>query len=148
MRYMYLVVLSPDADDKPPPQRLMDEMAKLSERRMADGSMISTGGLLPPAMGGARVTLKRGQISVTDGPFAETKEAIGGFAIFEFATREDALASAVEFMELHRLYGDGWEGVCEMRPMISMGDEGDCARELNAAAKAPSRHAGEGAGGP
>lgn len=135
MRYMYLVVLSPDAYDKPPPQKLLDEMTKLSERRTADGSMISSGGLFPPAMGAARVTLKRGQISVTDGPFAESKEIIGGFAIFEFATREEALASAVEFMDLHRLYGEGWEGVCEMRAMMSMDEEGDCSLALEEGAK-------------
>jgi hypothetical protein len=133
MRYMYLVVLSPDAYGKPPPQRLMEEMTKLSEKRTADGSMISSGGLFPPAMG-VRVTLKQGKLSVTDGPFAETKEVIGGFAIFEFATREEALQSAIEFMEIHRLYGEGWEGACEMRPMMSMDNEGDCSLELKARA--------------
>lgn len=128
MRYMYLVVMSPNQMDGPPPQRLMDEMAKLSEKRTADGSMVGSGGLFPPAMGGARITLKGGKIVVTDGPFAETKEVVGGYAIFDFATREEALESAVEFMELHRLYGDGWEGICEMRPMM-MGADGapDCA---------------------
>jgi hypothetical protein len=134
MRYMYLVV-SPNEMDGPPPQRLMDEMAKLTEKRMADGSMVDSGGLLPTAMGAARITLKGGKLSVLDGPFTESKEVIGGYAIFDFATREEALASALEFMELHRLYADGWEGVCEMRPMFGAAD-GAQSCELTPAAKA------------
>lgn len=127
MRYMYLVLMAPEQVDGPPPQRLMDEMNKLMEKQTAVGKLIGTGGLFPPAMGGARVTLKGGKLSVMDGPFAETKEVIGGYAIFDFDTREEALQSAVEFMELHRLYGDGWEGVCEMRPMmVDEAGETDC----------------------
>lgn len=52
---------------------------------------------------------------------------IGGFAIFEFATREEALACAVNFMELHAKHAEGWEGVSEMRPMFD--EAGGCAAE-------------------
>lgn len=139
MRYMFLVLMDPAAMDKAPPQRLMDEMNALMERRKADGALLGTGGLFPPQMGGLRVTLRGGTVLVTDGPFAETKEAIGGYAIFEFATRDEAKQAAIEFMELHRLYGDGWEGVCEMRPMAMHDDQGDCVvihEALNAGAAA------------
>jgi hypothetical protein len=44
---------------------------------------------------------------------------IGGYALFEFKTREEAIQSALDFMELHRKFGEGWEGVCEMRPMMA-----------------------------
>ncbi|HYD87663.1 MAG TPA: YciI family protein [Vitreimonas sp.] len=126
MRYMYLI--SALEDGKPPPQRLMEEIMKSGEQAMAEGRMISTGGLVPlMAGGGARVELRRGKLKVHDGPFTETKEVIGGFAIFEFATREEALKSAVDFMELHRLYGEGWEGVCEMRAMYPV--EVGCAAQ-------------------
>ena len=116
MRYMYLVAAVEDG--RPPPARLMEEMDKLAKAEIAAGRMISQGGLLPTALGGARVELKRGKVKVIDGPFAESKEVIGGFAIFDFATREEAIASAVSFMELHAKYAEGWEGVCEMRPMF------------------------------
>lgn len=119
MRYMFLVIAPPS--DGPPPQALMDAMGKLIQERTADGSLLDTGGLFPMAMG-ARITLKRGQINVIDGPFTESKEVIGGYAIFEFATRAQALAAAVEFMELHRDHAEGWEGVCEMRPMVGAED--------------------------
>lgn len=123
MRYMYLI--SSVEDGKPPPQALMDAIMKSGEQAMADGRMISTGGLVPLiAGGGARVELRRGKLKVHDGPFTETKEVLGGFAIFEFATHEEALQSAVDFMELHRIHGDGWEGICEMRAMYP--DETGC----------------------
>jgi hypothetical protein len=103
---------------------MMEEMDKLAEEEMAAGRMISRGGLMPTAMGAARIESRRGKLKLTDGPFAETKEVLGGFAIFEFATREEAIASAQRFMELHARYWPEWEGVCEMRPMF--GFDGGC----------------------
>lgn len=116
MRYMYLVSAVEDA--KPPPERLMVEMDKLAKQELAAGRMISQGGLLPTLLGSARIELRRGKVKVIDGPFTETKEVLGGYAIFDLATREEAIASAIEFMELHAKYAEGWEGVCEMRPMF------------------------------
>ena len=132
MRYMFLVISGPETTATPP-QRLMEEMNKLIEKRTADGSLIDTGGLLPTVLGAARVTLKQGKLSVTDGPFAESKEVVGGYAIFELATREEALAAAIEFMELHRLHMPGWDGVCEMRPMVGAEDP-SCGRDAQTAA--------------
>lgn len=113
MRYMYLVMTTPDGAGPPPP-RLMEEINKLAARQT---TMVGGGGLLPITQA-VRVRLKGGKLSVTDGPFAESKEVLGGYAIFEHPTREAAIQSMMEFMELHRLYGEGWEGVCEMREMV------------------------------
>ena len=125
MRYMYLV--SAVEDGKPPPERLMVEMDKLARQELVAGRMISQGGLLPTLMGSARIELRRGKVKVIDGPFTETKEVLGGYAIFEFATREEAIASAIQFMELHAKYAEGWEGVCEMRPMFDDTHAEGCA---------------------
>jgi hypothetical protein len=114
MRYMYVVK---SASTVPPPQKLMEEMGKLVERETKAGTVVDMGGLTPLAMG-ARVRVAGGKLDVIDGPFAEAKEVIGGYAIFEYKTRERALASAVEFMELHQKYGEGWEGECEMRQIV------------------------------
>lgn len=131
MRYMFLI--SSVEDGKPPPQRLFEEIDKLSRQPEVAARMVSQGGLLPMAMGGsARVELRGKKLKIMDGPFTETKEVIGGFAIFEFETHAEALASAVNFMELHRLYGEGWEGVCDMRPMFS-DEEGGCAAPMESA---------------
>jgi hypothetical protein len=116
MRYMYLVMTSPDVG--PPPARLMAEVDKMAAHALRDGTMIGGGGLMPISQA-VRARVKGGKLIVTDGPFAESKEVLGGYAIFEFATREAAIQSMIDFMELHRLYGEGWEGVCEMREMTS-----------------------------
>jgi hypothetical protein len=119
MRYMFLV--SGVETGAAPPQRMIDEIEKLAEQETAAGRMLARGGLLPMAMGSARVESRRGKLKTTDGPFAETKEVLGGFAIFEFATREEAIASAEHFMDLHSKYWPEWEGTCEMRPMFGFG---------------------------
>ncbi len=116
MQYMFLT--SGAEAGLVPPQRMIDEIETLTEREMAAGRMIARGGLMPTAMGGARMESRRGKLKLTDGPFTETKEVLGGFAIFEFATREEALASLESFMELHREHWPEWEGTCEMRPMF------------------------------
>ncbi len=119
MRYMFLT--SGAETGAIPPQAMIDAIEKLTEQEIAAGRMIARGGLMPTAMGSARIESRRGKLKLTDGPFAETKEVLGGFAIFEFATREDALAAARSFMELHRQHWPEWEGVCEMRPMFGFG---------------------------
>ena len=115
MRYMYLVLSTAEQASAPPPLRLMEEIDKLAK---AQTNMVGGGGLLPINQA-VRCRLKGGKLIVTDGPFAESKEVLGGYAIFEFATREAAIESMRHFMELHRLYGEGWEGVCEMREMMT-----------------------------
>ncbi len=115
MRFMFIVTSS---QQSAPSEALMAEMHKLSEREIKAGRMLDTGGLMPLAMG-AQVRIKGGQLSVVDGPFVETKEMIGGYAIFELPGKEEALASAKEFMQLHRDHMPGWEGTCELRAFAS-----------------------------
>lgn len=119
MRYMFLT--SGPETGLVPPQRMIDEIERLTEREMAAGRMIARGGLMPTAMGSARLESRRGKLKLSDGPFAETKEVLGGFAVFEFETREEALAALQDFMELHRQHWPEWEGVCEMRPLFGFG---------------------------
>jgi hypothetical protein len=97
-------------------------MHKLAQREIKAGRMLDNGGLMPLAMG-AQVRIKGGQLSVVDGPFVETKEVIGGYAIFELRDKEEALASAKEFMQLHKDLMPGWEGTCELRMFAGAGGE-------------------------
>jgi hypothetical protein len=95
--------------------------------------MIDMGGLMP-ASTGAEVSIRKGRLNVTDGPFIEAKEVIGGYAIFELADREEALASVKEFMQLHIDLFPGWEGTCEMRALVpSNGAHAECAPSVSAA---------------
>jgi len=67
-----------------------------------------------------------GKTSVIDGPFAETKELIGGYAIFDLKSREEAIESGRQFMQLHAdILGSSYEGELEIRPMFDA--PGDCA---------------------
>jgi hypothetical protein len=115
MRFMMMVKSA--ESQGPPPQALMDAMGKLVEQATGSGQMLATGGLAPTATS-KRVRLERGKITVTDGPFTEAKEVVGGFAIMEFKSHEEALESALGFMELHRKHWPGWEGVSEIRQVF------------------------------
>jgi hypothetical protein len=104
-----------------PPKELMDAIAKLGEEAVKSGAMLGSGGLCSTSTG-ARVRLSGGKISVTDGPFTEAKEIIGGYAQFELKSKQEAVESAVQFMELHKKYWPGWEGETEVREMMGRED--------------------------
>jgi hypothetical protein len=116
-----------------PTPELMEAMGKLADREIKAGRMIDMGGLMPLA-DGVQVRIRDGELSVIDGPFVEAKEVIGGFAIFEFRNKEEALAAAVEFMQLHKQHMPGWEGTCEVRAMA--GPEMGCQAEVGTLAHA------------
>ena len=84
--------------------------------------MVSFGGLKPTSLG-ARMRLTNGKIITTHGPFTESKEVIGGFSILNVASKEEALAEARTFMELHRVHWPTWEGQIEIRPMYEEEDD-------------------------
>lgn len=101
----------------PPPQELMEGIAQLGEAAARDGVMVETGGLYPTAMG-ARVRVEKGKLSVTDGPFAEGKEVIGGYAVYEVNSKQEAIEWTRRFMQLHIDHWKGWEGESEIRQIF------------------------------
>ena len=111
MRFMFIVK---SAHRGPPTPALMEAMHKLADREIKAGRMLDNGGLMPMATG-AQVCITDGQLSVVDGPFVEAKEVIGGYAIFELRDKDEAMAMATEFMQLHKDLMPGWEGTCEVR---------------------------------
>jgi hypothetical protein len=124
MKFMMLVKHTEEHQgDKPvaPPKKLMDELTKLGEKAVKSGAMEASGGLAPTSAS-SRVRLAGGKVSVLDGPFAEAKEVVGGFAIFNFNSKEEAVESARQFMELHRQYWPGWEGETEVRQIFGPED--------------------------
>jgi hypothetical protein len=92
-------------------------MGKLSAEGRESGMLIA-GGQLGGADASARVRLAAGKIGVTDGPFPEAKEVIGGYAILEYADKKAALEGCAGFLELHRQHWPGWEGEIEMRAIV------------------------------
>lgn len=132
MRFMSIVKSSEDFRLGPPPQSLMDAIAKLGDEMTKAGTMVGMGGLLPSSMNGFRVRQSKGKLNVIDGPFTEAKELIGGFAIFEVASRDEAMDLAVRFMELHLEHWPEWEGETEVRQMF----EGEGCPDFEAGAVA------------
>ena len=119
MRFMMMVKHAENSG--PPPKELMDAMGKLVEEAFKAGTMILTGGLAPTAQT-MRVRLARGRVTATDGPFTEAKEVVGGFAIMEFKSKEEATEAALHFMELHKQHWPGWEGESEIRQIFGPED--------------------------
>jgi hypothetical protein len=119
MRYMAFVKMAPDAGD--PPAELVEAMGAEMGRAFADGSMISAGGL----GGGEQIVelrLTSGEITTTDGPYAEAKELVGGFSILEARSQDEAVEGARRVLELHQKYWPGWDGAVEVRPIWAAPD--------------------------
>lgn len=101
MKYLMTYAASPDAP--PPSPAKMAEIGAYTERMMRSGKVIMTGGLVRPSRG-IQMRCEKGKARVVDGPYAETKELIDGFALVNAGSREEAIELAREFMELA---GDG-----------------------------------------
>jgi hypothetical protein len=100
---------------------MMEAIAKLAEDATKSGTMLGSGGLAPTAAS-TRVRISGGKLSVIDGPFTEAKEVVGGFAMFELKSKEEAIKSAVQFMELHQTHWPAWEGETEVRQIFGPED--------------------------
>jgi hypothetical protein len=98
------------------PQGLNDAMGEFVAEGFKSGLLKDTAGLKPTAEG-FRVRSSGNKLKVTDGPFTEAKEVIGGYAMVEVASREEAMKVARDFMELHRVHWPEFEGECEVRPV-------------------------------
>ena len=114
MRHLILIKHSEHIRNLPFPPALNDAMGTFVTNGMKSGVILDTAGLKPTAEG-KRVRVDKGKLSVTDGPFTETKEIIGGYAMIEADSMEKAVDFAKEFMELHRVNWPEFDGECEVR---------------------------------
>lgn len=112
MRFLSMIRVDEKTGQKPS-QRLMDEMGKLMEEMMRTGALVSTAGLRPTAEG-VRLRSNHGNVTMTDGPFLETKEVIGGYAMLEAQSMKEAIELTRRFLAAH---GDEWNVECEVRPL-------------------------------
>jgi hypothetical protein len=127
MRFMMMVKADKDYEaGLPPKPELLGAIGKLANDMVKAGVLLETGGLLPSSKG-ARVRVSGGKITVTDGPFAETKEVVGGYAIVQAKSRDEAVEFGKQFMEVHaRVLGSSYDGECEVRQLF---DASECAPE-------------------
>ncbi len=117
MRFLSMIRINENTGQQPSEQLKVD-MGKLITEMTAAGVLLDTAGLRP-TVEGARMRLSHGKLKTTDGPFTETKEVIGGYAMLKADSMQHALELTSRFLKVH---GDAWEIECEVRPV----DE-DCA---------------------
>lgn len=102
---------------EPPTKELIDAIGQITREMIEKGVLVDTGGLLPSRTG-ARVRVARGKLTVLDGPFTETKELVGGYAILKVPSRDEAIALGRRFMEIHAdVLGPAYEGELEIRQL-------------------------------
>jgi hypothetical protein len=116
MKYLMMIKHSENVRSEPIPQALMDAMGKFVQEGFKSGVLKDTAGL-KPTKEAFRIRLSGGKLKVTDGPFTEAKEVVGGYAMVEVKSREEALKIARDFMELHRVHWPTFEGESEVRPL-------------------------------
>jgi hypothetical protein len=130
MRFMAIVKPGKDYEaGKPPSPELMAAMGKLAQEQQELGVFVTGGGLLPSSQG-HKLRMTAGKITVTDGPFAETKEVIGGFAILNYASHAEAIAGARRVLQIHLEHGVS-DLEIELRPMM---EEQGCQQAPQASA--------------
>jgi hypothetical protein len=116
MKFLMMIKHSESYRNEQIPEALMDAMGEFVGESMKRGILKDTAGLKPTSEG-FRVRLSRGQLKVSDGPFTEAKEVVGGYALVELPSKADALEMARQFLDLHRLHWPGFEGESEVRPL-------------------------------
>jgi hypothetical protein len=120
MQFLTFYTPDPSRPAGPPSPEYIEEMNRLIEESRRSGEMIATGGLTPIQLG-ARVKQANGQVTFTDGPYIESTEVIGGFALLELPSKEAAIESAKNFL---KTAGDGQVTI---RPL--MNPEESCTGE-------------------
>ena len=112
MKFLSMIRIQENTGQQPS-ERLMREMGKLMDELTRSGKLVATAGLTPTKQG-KRMRSDHGRVSVTDGPFTETKEVIGGYAIMEAKDMDEAMELTRRFLAVH---GDEWDLTCELRPL-------------------------------
>ena len=112
MRYLSMIRID-EKRAQAPSEQLMQDMGKLIDELTRSGALVSTAGLRPTSEG-VRVRLRGGKLSTTDGPFTEAKEVIGGYAVLEAKSMQEALELTKRFLRIH---GDQWDLECEVRQL-------------------------------
>lgn len=115
MRYMMFIKHTEDYRGKEIPLGLQEAMGEFIGEYAKQGKFIDGAGL-KSSHKGKRITLRNGQLTVVDGPFTESKELVGGYAIVDVDSEDEALDIGMKFMELHRIHWPEFEGESELRP--------------------------------
>jgi hypothetical protein len=121
MRYMMLIKHAGDYDMSQVPPALFGPIGQFVEEHSKKGVLLDTAGLQPLSRA-TRVRIAGGKLQITDGPFSEAKEVVGGYALCELPTHEAAVELVRQFMELHRIHWPAFDGEAELRRLEDAGD--------------------------
>ncbi|MBC7897135.1 MAG: hypothetical protein H7066_17080 [Cytophagaceae bacterium] len=116
MKFLMLIKHTESQRAEPMPQALLDAMGTFIQQGFASGVLKDTAGLKASSEG-FRIRTGGGKLQTMDGPFTEAKEIVGGFAMVEVKSRDEARDVAHQFMELHRVHWPSFVGECEVRPL-------------------------------
>lgn len=114
MRYMCFVQMAEDVG--PAPVAVHEAMGAAMAAAFADGSMVDAGGLFPLAQS-TEIRVAAGRVTTLDGPFAEAKEVVGGYAVINAASHAEAVAAARVVIDVHVDHWPGWQGSVQIRPI-------------------------------
>jgi hypothetical protein len=113
----YLMMIKYNENGTPPPQAFLDDLAKNRQEARQAGALVEVGGLFPSALG-ARIRLAGGALNVIDGPFTETREHIGGYAVYELTSKQEAIDWTYRFMRVFAEHLPAGECEAEIRQMF------------------------------
>lgn len=116
MKFLMMIKHSEDLRNQDIPPGLNDAMGKFVAESFENGTLKDTAGLKPTKFA-YRIRQSGGKLKVTDGPFTEAKEVVGGYAIVEAKTEQEARALAQKFMQIHLDHWPEFEGECEVRQL-------------------------------
>lgn len=119
MKYLMLIKHAENFEMQDVPPALMEAMGGFVDQGFKSGVLKDTAGL-KRTRDGFRVRQSGGKLTVTDGPFTEAKEVVGGYALVEVKSHAEALEVARAFMELHLKHWPAFVGECEVRPLEDM----------------------------
>lgn len=119
MKFMTMVYS--DEANGPPPPSLIGAIMQLGADATKAGVLVEQGGLMRSGTG-ARVRVTNGKLTFTDGPFTESKEVVGGYAVYKVGSKEEVLVWTRRFMQCHIDHWPGWEGVSEVRQIFDPAD--------------------------
>ncbi len=123
MKFMLIAKATRESEaGLPPDPRLMAAIGNLTQEMAKSGVLVGGGGLAPSSSG-ARVRVANGKVSVTDGPFPEAKELIGGYAIVDVKSKHEAIELSNRFWQLHaEILGPSYIGEGEIRQLFEPGE--------------------------
>lgn len=121
MRFLLMVKMEESMPAGPPPPSLFAAIGELGEQATKAGTLLDQGGLMPSAAS-SLVRVAGGKVTVIDGPFTEAKEVIGGYAMYDLRSKEEAIEAARRFMQVHADHWPGVEAAVEVRQVMGPDD--------------------------